>query len=112
MIKLNLTKFKKEFKKAEKFPKILAEKSFLTFFILFIVFFIFGLIVFYYYYFSIDFSGHTVRLLRIDTETQSRVLEEWEERNKKLEKISEKKYPDPFQPINFSPINNIEKEED
>jgi len=92
-------KFKKTKKSLKNLPRTLAEKNFLTFLGLLLVVLFLGLIILYYYVFLIEMIDEIIEkeeLLKLDTETQRRVLEEWQKRNEKFLEADIKEYPDPF----------------
>ena len=93
-------KFKKIKKSLKNLPRTLAKESFLTFLgLLFVVLFL-GLAVFYYsYIFLTEVSDETIeeeKLLKLDTESQQKVLKEWQKRNENFYTTDFKEYPDPF----------------
>jgi len=98
MFKIKLKRIGKTLKNL---PRALAKKSFLTFLGLFLVVLISGLAIFYYsYIFLTEISDETVKeekLLKFDTESQRKVLEEWQKRNENFSATDFKEYPDPFQ---------------
>ena len=96
MIKLKLNKVSGKIKNI---PKSLAEKNFLFFSGLFFISLFLGLIIFYYYVFLAETSDQIIKeeeLLKLDTETQKRVLEEWQKRNEIFQTAGSKEYFDPF----------------
>lgn len=90
---------KKLIKNLKKLPKTLAKHSFSTFFMLLLLSFILGGIVFYKYVILIEKTKvETLRTpLRFDHANYQEVLNQWEKRQKNLEKIDFKQYINPFQ---------------
>jgi len=93
-------KFKKIKKFLKNLPRTLAEKSFLTFLgLLFVVLFLGSGVFYYSYVFLTEISDETIeeeKLLKLDMESQQKVLEEWQKRNEKFLEADIKEYPDPF----------------
>ena len=99
MPKLKLIKLNKVGKKLKKISKRLAEKSFMFFSGLLFIVLLLGLVIFYHYVFLIKTADEIVKeeeLLKLDTETQKRVLEEWQKRNQNFQAADFKEYPNPF----------------
>lgn len=100
MFKLKRIKFKKLKNFLKKLPRTLAEHSFLTFLGLLLVISIFGAIVFYYYINLTEISGGITekeKPLNFNTETQQKVLDEWQKRSEKSLETDLKEYPNPFE---------------
>jgi len=93
-------KFKKIKKSLKNLPRTLAEKSFLTFLsLLFIVLFSGSGVFYYSYVFLTEISDETIeeeKLLKLDMESQQKVLKEWQKRNENFYAADFKEYPDPF----------------
>jgi hypothetical protein len=85
-------------------PKELAKHSFLTFFTFFLLDLVLGGIVFYKYVILIEKTKvETLRTpLRFDHANYQEVLNQWEKRQKNLEKIDSKQYINPFQETRIS----------
>jgi len=90
---------KKFIKTIKVLPKKLARHSFLTFLIFLFLDFTLGGIVFYKYVILIEKTKvETLRTpLRFDMANYQEVLNQWEKRQKNLEKIDSKQYINPFQ---------------
>ena len=90
------TKKIKDFLK--KLPRTLAEKSFLTFFILLIFALIIGCLIFYQYSFLVEKRKPEVLKtpLKFQEKTYENVLKIWQEKEKRFEEADLKIYSDPF----------------
>ncbi|MDP2864359.1 MAG: hypothetical protein Q8N73_01710 [bacterium] len=93
-------KFEKTKKSLKNLPRTLAEKSFLTFLgFLFVVLFLGSGVFYYSYVFLTEISDETIKeekLLKLNMESQQKVLEEWQKRNENFYAVDFKEYPDPF----------------
>jgi hypothetical protein len=102
MIKLSLRQINKIVKKIKVFLEFSAENSFLFFLIMFLIVLLIGLFVFYHYVFLIETQETVIqeeKLLKLDTEKQARVLEEWQKRNETFYRADFKEHPDPFHKV-------------
>lgn len=92
--RIKIKEIKKFFKEA---PRVMAEKSFLTFLGMFLIVCAVGAIIFYYYLNLTEASGGTgQKPLQFDTKTQQEILHDWQIRNDNFSGTDLKKYPDPF----------------
>jgi len=92
--RIKIKEINKFFKKA---PRVMAEKSFLTFLGMFFIACAFGVIIFYYYLNMTEASAGTEKTpLQFDTKTQQEILKDWQVRNDNFLGTDIKKYPDPF----------------
>ncbi|MCX6764663.1 MAG: hypothetical protein NTU58_03075 [Candidatus Nealsonbacteria bacterium] len=85
-------------------PKKLAKHSFLTFFIFFLLDVVLGGIVFYKYVILIEKTKveNLKTPLKFDHANYQEVLNQWDKRQKNLEKIDSKQYINPFQETRIS----------
>jgi len=96
-MKINIKKPKNFLKSL---PKILAKHSFLTFLGLLFVTFIFTGIIFYQNIISAEkiTEDETLKIsTRFEEKTYQKVLEQWQKRKEKFEKVDSEQYLDPFQ---------------
>lgn len=85
----------------KRFPRIFAEKAFLFFFVLFLISLIFGSFIFYKY--SILVKKTETKIIeqppQLKQKTYEEILSFWQEKEKKLQEIEFKQYPDPFRQL-------------
>lgn len=100
-----LDKIKKFFKKA---PRFLAERAFLTFFVLFLLILVFASILFYENFILAKREKGEIleKPLFFDEELLEKILKEQEIRKKLFEEAEIKQYPDPFR----GPIPTLKEE--
>ena len=99
MTKLLKSKLKTFIKFLKNLPEILARNSFLTFLALLLISLILGVFIFYQYGILAKTSSgisQERKPLEFKTKTYQAILEEWQERNRRLSGIDIKEYPDPF----------------
>jgi len=80
-------------------PTILVKKPFFTTMSFLLITFVLGGIIFYKYCFLVEKAEPQVieKPLSLKEDLFKKILEEWEERERKLEQIKYKGYPNPFQ---------------
>ena len=102
--RIKLNKLKNFFGKS---PRNLAVHSFTVILLLFIFSLIFGGFVYYKYVFLIKNKEPqiTQKPLQVDEKTFQKILNEWQEREKRFNEADLKEYPDPFK----SPISALEE---
>ncbi len=87
-----------KFEKLKNLPIILAQRAFLTFFVLFIFSLIISGMIFYQY--SVlakkKVPAGSEKLLKFEEKTYQEILKIWEEREKKFQEADLKTYSNPF----------------
>lgn len=109
MKKLQGLKFNKIKLFFEELPKIMAERAFLSFLILLLISLIFGFITFYKYSILAEKSPlktEEKKPLKFKEKTYKKVLEIWQEKEKRLREADLKQYPDAFRKTRFSNSTN------
>lgn len=99
--KIKIPKIKNLRDRIKNFPRILAQKAFLTFLIFFILSLIFGFFV-YYEYLILEEKKEpeiTEKIFEFDRKKYKRVLEILDEKEKKFNLIEIEKFRDPFEAL-------------
>jgi len=98
MLKLKQIKLKKIKYFLKKLPKNLGKRAFLLCLILLLISLITGLLIFYKYSFLTEKETPEISKgpLQFKEATFQRILEVWQEKDKKFEAADTKEYPDPF----------------
>jgi len=82
-----------------KWLRVLAENSFLTFLGLFIVSLILGAIIFVRCSILVELPAETTgedKVFKFESKTYQKILKEWQLKNERFSQIETKKYPNPF----------------
>jgi hypothetical protein len=96
--------FKPEFRKIKEFSnkslRFLGEHFFFSFLLIFLLTLILGGFIFYHYVFLAETTEHNIFEITIffNEEAYEKVLEEWGNREKKIQEIDSGQYSNPFAP--------------
>ena len=85
--------------KLNKWLRVLAGNTFLTFLALFIISLIIGALIFVRCSILIEMPAENIgedKIFKFESKTYQKILQEWQLKNERFSKINKKKYPNPF----------------
>ena len=107
--RMKIPKIKNLRKKVKNFPKILAQRAFLTFFLFLFFFLILGGLI-YYKYLILEMKKEpelSQRVFEFNQKNYQKVLEILDEKEKKFNLIESGQFRDPFEPLSKTETSTI-----